>query len=115
MLGEVEFTPPSTGKGRKMAGEIGRLAPYGVFVTFLLEGTDEILWKAPMEIIPRPNDRVGHRNHGSTVDTWYKVEKINWEFEREEPVFHGEPPAPPEPFPREISQFGVYIYVSVVL
>ena len=98
-----------------MAGEIGRLAPYGVFVCFLLEGTDEILWKAPMEIIPRPNDRVGHRNYGSTVDTWYKVEKISWEFEREEPVFHGEPLAPPEPFPREVSQFGVYIYVSVVL
>ncbi len=98
-----------------MAGEIGRLAPYGVFVTFLLEGTDEVLWKAPMEIIPRPNDRVGHQNHGSTVDTWYKVEKINWEFKREEPVFHGEPPDPPQPFPRDISQFGVYIYVSVVV
>ena len=99
-----------------MSGEIGRLAPYGVFVTFLLEGTDEVLWKAPMEILPRPDrDRVGHRNDTGTVVKWYKVERIDWEFELEELMFHGEPPDPPQPFPRELSQFGVYIYISEII
>ena len=98
-----------------MSGEIGRLAPYGVFVTFFLEGTDEVLWKAPMEMLPRPNDKVGHREDTGVVVKWYKVEGVNWEFEHEELAFHGEPPDTPQPFPREVSQFGVYVYVSEVI
>ncbi len=89
---------------------VGRYSTLGVYVSFRLEGTMELLWKSPMLILPRPNDLVGHRVNGE-VETWHKVESVKWEFEADDSVTFGDPP---QQFKADHSRHGVSIVVSLV-
>ena len=89
----------------------GRYSTLGVYVAFLLEGTFELLWRAPMHIVPDIDHEVGHRVNGGDVQTWYKVEGYKWEFEMETGTFGN----PPQEFEADHSNFGVACIVSEVV
>ena len=91
--------------------QIGRYSTLGVYVTFRLENTLEFLWKAPMKILPSVDHQVGHRMNSDPVETWYKVEAVKWEFEREQ----GEFGDPPQPFIADHSNFGVCCLISEIV
>ena len=91
---------------------VGRYSTLGVYVCFRLEGTMELLWRAPMKIIPGIDHQVGALIDGSDVETWYKVEGYRWEFEEETAADFGDPP---QSFVAEHANFGVCCIVSEVV
>ena len=62
-----------------MLGELNRVGRLGDVVSFRLEGTLELLWKAPMSAPPRVDELVGLLENNE-VGTWYKVEEVKYEF-----------------------------------
>ena len=94
-----------------------KLAPYGEFgpeICFRLDGTDEMLWKASMPYVPQPDSLIGHLEGGMAVTTWYKVERVLYEFDH--PVGDSVGPGGgPMPFVAENEHFGVCVYVSEVV
>lgn len=61
-----------------MDGQPERAMRAGVVVSFLLEGTSELLWKARMTVLPTEDDvcvRIVNE-----VETSYKVEAVRFEF-----------------------------------
>ena len=64
-----------------MLGECGREAACNI-VTFRLETTEDLLWKAVMPSVPRVDELVGRVESGS-VATWYKVEEVKHELRYE--------------------------------
>ncbi|KKN06685.1 hypothetical protein LCGC14_1074820 [marine sediment metagenome] len=91
---------------------VGRYSTLGVYVTYRLEGTGELLWKAPQMMLLPPNSEVGHLKDGDEVETWYKIESYKAEFDRDAPSEYGEPP---QQSPRDKSYFGVCCLVSLIL
>ena len=90
---------------------LGRFSTLGVWVTFRLEVSGEFLWRAPMGILPRVDDHVGHLEGGAEVETWHKVESVKFEFDREESGTYGDPPVE---YGRDQSHFGVCVFVSEI-
>jgi hypothetical protein len=64
-----------------MLGELGREASCNL-VAFRLQSTDALLWKAPMQYVPRADELVGKVENGD-VATWYKVEQVKYELRYE--------------------------------
>ena len=62
-----------------MLGEFNKVGRSGDVVSFCLEGTLELLCKAPMLAPPPVDSLVGVLVDGD-VETWYKVEEIRYEF-----------------------------------
>ncbi len=91
---------------------VGRYSTLGVYVTFRLQDTEEFLWRAPQEMLPQENHQVGHLNGGDEVETWYKVEVVKWEYDRDSDVEFGQPP---QPTPSDKSYYGVCCLVSEVI
>lgn len=93
-----------------MLGEISRVGRLGAMVCFRLEGSMELLWKAPLEFLPQPNWHVGLLVDGE-VETWYKVEQVKCEFQVEIGEVGGDPP---QPWEAEYAAVGPCIIVSEV-
>ena len=96
-----------------MLSELGRCGALGVVVTFRLEGSEEFLWTAPMQMLPTKDDLVGQLLGEETVATWYKVEEIKFEFDHEYGTIIG-PDGQPIPWTSKYEHYGVCIFVSVV-
>jgi hypothetical protein len=95
-----------------MYGELGRVGVLGNIVTFRMEGTEELLWKAPMQFVPRMDELVGLLEN-SEVATWYKVEAVKYELRYEElDAGGGEIPEVPELAP--YADCAVTVFVSAV-
>lgn len=96
-----------------MLTEVGRFGDLGVYVLFRLEGTNELLWKAPMQVLPRPGDFIGHLRGADEVTTWYEIEEVRFEFEHA----YGDGvdgDGNPVPYVAEREYFGVCAFVSEV-
>ncbi|KKL04528.1 hypothetical protein LCGC14_2615170 [marine sediment metagenome] len=96
-----------------MLGEIGREGRAGIIVSFLLEGTLELLWKSSMQHPPRVDELVGLLGDGE-VETWYKVEEVRYEF-RYETSLAGGGEIPEVPMVSEYARNAPIVVVSVVL
>ena len=90
----------------------GRYSTLGVWVTYRLEDTEELLWRAPQMVLLPVASKVGHLDGGETIDTWYKVEGYKAEFDRDPEGEFGEPP---QQYLADHSFFGVCCLVSVIL
>lgn len=96
-----------------MLTELGRFGNIGVHVNFRLESTNELLWMAPMQVLPVKNDLVGHLRGVDEVATWYKVEQAIFEFDH---AYGGsiDENGNPLPYVAEREYFGVCVLVSEV-
>lgn len=97
-----------------MLTEIGRFGELGSYVHFRDVDTEELLWKAPMQILPRPDDLVGQLKGQAEVVTWYKVETVKWIFDHAYGDYLDEQ-GQPQPHVAEREYFGVCILVSEVV
>ena len=90
---------------------IGRYSTLGVWVTYRLEDTEELLWRAPQMVLLPVTSKVGHLGGGAVIETWYKIEGYKAEFDREEGQ-HGDPP---QEYVVDHSDYGVCCLVSSIL
>ncbi len=94
-------------------GTYGRLGPT---VVFKLDGETEVLWRSTMAYVPRPNDLVGQIEDGETdVLTWYKVESVRFEFSHDTADNYVAPGGGNVPYVDPEDEYGVCVYVSVVI
>jgi hypothetical protein len=85
-------------------------------VYFREQGSGDLLWQAPMNTLPRPDDTVGYVPEGETeVDTWYKVEAVRFQFDTAEGLLAPGPGMPPSvPWVNSFAYFVVIVEVSVI-
>lgn len=81
----------------------------GVMVEFREEGTNDLLWKAIMQHLPRMDESTFYGNVGGAL-TEYKVEGVSYTFRK--PVPSGTPDPPGEATPN--CQYTPIITVSEV-
>ena len=89
--------------------------PYGEFGPYIIfrhEDTGNELWRASMPYVPQPDSFIGHLEGGADVTTWYKVEKVKYEFEHA----YGDSMSGgvPVPYIADSEYFGVCVLVSEV-
>ena len=91
---------------------LGRYSTLGVWVTYRLEDTKELLWRAPQMVLLPVASKVGHLNGGDEIETWYKIESYKAEFDSDPDGEFGDPP---QPFVSDHSHYGVCCLVSLVI
>ena len=94
-------------------GTYGRLGPT---VVFELDGQAGVLWRSTMAYVPRPDDLVGQVEDGETdVLIWYKVESVRYEFVHDVAGDYAGPGGGAVSYTDPEDEYGVCVYVSVVV